>query len=107
MARRLKSIHIQNYRTLADVSLDLGPVNVLFGPSGAGKSSLLDAICFIRDCGVGSVESASAKRGQGIGLLFDGAAPGDTIRLTLATDRLEYELTLGLSAGRIDPFAGE
>lgn len=50
MPARLKSIRIQNYRSLADVSLDLGPINVLFGPSGAGKSSLLDAIGFFRDC---------------------------------------------------------
>jgi predicted ATPase len=107
MAARLKSIRIQNYRSLADVSLDLGPINVLFGPSGAGKSSLLDAIGFVRDCTDRSVEFARAKRGLGLGLLNDGAAPSDPIRLKLATDQVEYELTLGLSSGRIDPLAGE
>jgi predicted ATPase len=107
MSARLKSIRIQNYRSLADVSLDLGPINVLFGPSGAGKSSLLDAIRFFRDCVFNVAENASAKRGHGIGLLFDGAPPGDPIRLMLATEQLEYELTLGRSAGRIDPLAGE
>ncbi len=107
MAARLKSIRIQNYRSLADVSLDLGPVNVLFGPSGAGKSSLLDALGFVRDCVFRGVEAPSAERGQGIGLLFDGAAPGEPIRLKLTTEQLEYELTLSRSAGRIDPLAGE
>ena len=38
---------------------------------------------------------------------YKGAAPGEPIRLKVATDRLDYELTLSLSAGRIDPFAGE
>jgi predicted ATPase len=107
MPARLKSIRIQNYRPLADVSLDLDAVNVLFGPSGAGKSSLLDTIRFVRDCVEQSVEWASAKRGHGLGLLNDAAAPGEPIRLRLTTDQVEYELTLGLAAGRIDPLAGE
>ncbi len=56
MAGRLKSIHVQNYRSLADVSLELEPINVLLGPNGAGKSSLLDAIWFVRDCAIRGVE---------------------------------------------------
>jgi predicted ATPase len=107
MADRLRSIHVQNYRSLADVSLELEPINVLFGPNGAGKSTLLDTIWFIRDCAIRSVEMASADRGHGIGLLFDGAADGDSIHLKLTTDRVEYALTVSLSAGRIEPFAGE
>jgi hypothetical protein len=103
----LKSIHIQNYRSLADVSLELEPVNVLFGPNGAGKSTLLDTIWFVRDCAVRSVELASSSRGHGIGLRFDGADENDTIRLKTATEHVEYELNLSLSAGRIESFAGE
>ncbi|MGZ3471089.1 MAG: AAA family ATPase, partial [Isosphaeraceae bacterium] len=38
--------------SLADVSLALEPVNVLFGPNGAGKSTLLDTIWFVRDCAI-------------------------------------------------------
>ena len=51
----------RNYRSLADVSLELKPVNVLFGPSGAGKSSLLDVFGFIRDCDIQGVETASSE----------------------------------------------
>jgi predicted ATPase len=100
-------IQIINYRSLADVSLPLEPVNVLFGPNGAGKSTLLDTIWFVRDCAIRSVELASTNRDHGIGLLFDGADEGDSIRLKLATDQIEYELVLNISAGRIEPFAGE
>jgi predicted ATPase len=107
MSAHLKSIQIQNYRSLADVSLELEPVNVLFGPNGAGKSTLLDTIWFVRDCAIRSAELASSVRDHGIGLLFDGADESDSIRLKLATDRVEYELTLGLSAGRLEPFAGD
>ena len=47
------------------------------------------------------MELASTDRDHGIGLLFDGADEGDSILLKLATDRVEYELTLSLSAGRM------
>ena len=103
----MKTIQINNHRSLADVSLALEPVNVLFGPNGAGKSTLLDTIWFVRDCAIRSVELASTNRDHGIGLLFDGADEGDSIRLKLATDQIEYELVLSMSAGRIEPFAGE
>jgi len=48
----LKRIRIKNYRSLADLSLDLEPINVLFGPNGAGKSTLLDTLWFARDCAI-------------------------------------------------------
>ena len=107
MPGRLTKIHVKNYRSLVDVPLVLEPVNVLFGPNGAGKSSLLDTIWFIRDCAIRSVEMASTDRDHGIGLLFDGADEGDSVRLNVATDRIEYELDLTMSAGRIEPLAGE
>lgn len=107
MAARLKSIRIQNYRSLADVSLELKPINVLFGPSGAGKSSLLEAIQLVHDCAERGADFASSRQGQGLGLLFDGAAPGELIRIELATEAAEYEVSVGTSAGRIDPLPGE
>lgn len=42
-------MRVRNFRALADVDLELRPVNVIFGPNGAGKSSLLDAIHFFHD----------------------------------------------------------
>jgi predicted ATPase len=40
----LKRIHIQGYKSLADVDVRLKPLSVLFGPNAAGKSNFLDAI---------------------------------------------------------------
>jgi predicted ATPase len=40
----LKTIRIRNYKSIEDVSLDLGRVNVLIGENGAGKSNVLEAI---------------------------------------------------------------
>ena len=102
----LEQVRIRNFRSLADVSLDLGSLNVLFGPNGAGKSSLLEAVWFMRDCAVRGVEEACSLRGRGVGLLFDGTEEGTAIALEAVSDA-QYSLALGVSSGRIDPLAGE
>ncbi len=107
MRSELSRITIQNYRRLADVTLHIQPLNILFGPNGAGKSSFLDTIWFLRDCAIRGVEEASADRSHGIGLLWDGAEPTDHILIEVATERLTYRISLGLSSGRIEPFVGE
>jgi predicted ATPase len=107
MNARLTTVSVKNFRALADVSLSVKAVNVLFGPNGDGKSSFLDTIWFVRDCANRSVETASSFRSHGIGLLYDGADEGSTVSVSLGTDEVEYQLTFGLSSGRIEPFAGE
>lgn len=45
----LTRFHIQGFKSLADVSLDLPRMLVLFGPNAAGKSNFLEALqCFSR-----------------------------------------------------------
>ena len=103
----LTHLKVRNYRSLAEVSLDLGSINVLFGPNGSGKSTLLDTIWFFRDCAIRGVEEASSERSHGIGILWDGAEDGSRISLTLSDKDVEYTLSFGLSSGRIEPYAGE
>ena len=103
----LTRVRIRNYRALADVNLDVGPINVVFGPNGAGKSTLLDTLYFFRDCAIRGVEVASSQRSHGIGILWDGADDDGGILIELATDGVAYGLTLSLSAGRLEAFAGE
>ncbi len=40
----LKSIYIDNYKTLVDFKLDLKPINLLLGANGAGKTSVFSAL---------------------------------------------------------------
>ena len=40
----LKSIHIENFRSLRDVTLPLKPLTVLVGPNASGKSNALKAL---------------------------------------------------------------
>ena len=42
-------IRIENFKCIADVTVELSPVTVLVGQSGTGKSNFLHAIRFLRD----------------------------------------------------------
>ena len=103
----LERIRVRNYRALADVELDAGPINVVFGPNGAGKSTLLDTLYFFRDCAIRGVELASSARSHGIGILWDGAGRDEGIMIELATSHVAYRLSFSFSAGRIEEFPGE
>ncbi len=45
----LKRVHIRNFKSLGDVSVELGPVTVLVGRSGTGKTNFVEAVRFLRD----------------------------------------------------------
>ncbi len=103
----LNRVRVRNYRALADVDVEVGPINVLFGPNGAGKSTLLDTVYFFRDCAIRGVEVASSERDHGIGLLWDGAGNDSRILVELTGGGVTYGLSFSLAAGRIDPFPSE
>ena len=93
---RLTRLSVRNYRALADVQIELRPINVVFGPNGAGKSTLLDSLYFFRDCAIRGVEVASTERGHGIGILWDGALEDERISIELANDDVSYALSFSL-----------
>ena len=107
MARLAHQITVKNYRALKDLSLEVGSINLLFGPNGSGKSTLLDAFWLLRDCAISGVDQASSKRSHGVGMRWDKAADGAMIEIAVETERVAYQTTFGLSAGRIEPFIGE
>jgi predicted ATPase len=41
----IREIQIKNFKSLDDVTLELGRVNVLIGANGCGKTNILEAIC--------------------------------------------------------------
>ena len=46
----IQALHLKDFLSFQDVSIELGPVNVLIGANGSGKSNLIDAIDFLRHC---------------------------------------------------------
>ncbi|MEG4943434.1 AAA family ATPase [Microcoleus sp. F4-D5] len=107
MSNQLTHLQIKNFRSLADVKIQINPLNIIFGPNGAGKTTLLDTIWFVRDCAIRGVDLASSERDHGIGLLWDAADEGENISIKIVTPWGEYEVSFGYSSGRIEPFAGE
>jgi predicted ATPase len=107
MSNPLVGLKIQNFRSLADISIEPKALNVLFGPNGAGKSTFLDTIWFIRDCAIRGVDQAASTRSHGIGVLWDGAEEDAAIDITIETAGARYNVSFGFSAGRIEPFVGE
>jgi hypothetical protein len=45
----IHQIHIENYKSLRSVAVDLSPVTVFIGKSGTGKTNFASAIRFLRD----------------------------------------------------------
>jgi predicted ATPase len=103
----LQCLEIANYRCLRHVKLETGPVNVFFGPNGAGKSALLDTLWMVRDCAINGVDKASGNRSHGIGMRWDKAPEDEPVSVMIETVGARYQVTLGISSGKIEPFAGE
>src|SRR3972149_483946 len=59
----ISRVDIWNYKSLAQVSVGLGPFCVFIGPNGSGKSNFVDALAFVHECLSGSVELAFKNRG--------------------------------------------
>ncbi len=104
---KLVNLTVKNFRSLANVSINTENLTVLFGPNGAGKSAFLEALWFVRDCGIRGVDIASSDRGHGIGLLWEGAEDGALISIAIETQATSYEIFFGYSSGRIETFVGE
>lgn len=63
---RLRRVHIRNYKSIGQATVDLRALTILVGPNGAGKSNFIDALAFVGQCLTDSVELAFKSRG-GIG----------------------------------------
>ena len=107
MANLLTRLQVKNFRSLADVSVEMHPINVFFGPNGSGKSTLLEAIRLVKDCAIRDVEEAIRTRNNGFGMLRQEVDESEGILITVETAFAKYALRLGFSLGEIQPYAGE
>lgn len=55
-------VQVKNFRSFADVDVQLGPLNVLVGCNGVGKSAFLDILRFVRDALRTGLETAIDER---------------------------------------------
>lgn len=95
---RITQITIQNYRSIADLTVDLPPLTVLVGANASGKSNFVDALRFINDAVHFSVETAIVNRDSFTFIRYKSSAdsPLTTIKLHLALNGAKGEYSLSL-----------
>ncbi|MDP9841693.1 AAA family ATPase [Streptosporangium lutulentum] len=82
--RRLTELRVENFRSLKEIKLPLGPINVLVGPNGAGKTNVLRVFDFLADVVRTDLGPALDNRGGFDHLMFRGG------------DEQENNITVGL-----------
>jgi predicted ATPase len=58
----IERLHVVGFKSLADVAIDLGRVNVFIGANGAGKSNILEALGIASAAISGQVDDESIRR---------------------------------------------
>lgn len=64
----IRKVSLENYRSIRQCAVELGPVTFLVGANGAGKSNFLDALALVADGLSHSLEHALRARG-GLGAI--------------------------------------
>src|SRR5579859_2427131 len=99
LTSRINHVHIENFKSLANVDVDLTDLNVLVGVNGSGKSNFIDALKFVRDALDMGLNNALNSRG-GIDTLGYGPFGKKTnkiaIGLHLTIDGAEAEYSFAI-----------
>ncbi|MGW3212300.1 AAA family ATPase [Streptomyces parvus] len=84
MPSRLLELHVENFRSLRDVTVPLGPLTVLVGPNGVGTSNVLKVFDFLADIIRTDLQPALDTRGGFDEVAFwGGAKPPTFMRVQL------------------------
>lgn len=89
-------VHFENFKSLKNVTLELGRLTVLVGPNGGGKSSVLHGIELLSQTGIEVPEEAS-QRLRRFHWIYRG--PTEPRRLANSADSPQLELSMLASDG--------
>jgi predicted ATPase len=119
----IKTLAVANYRSLRDIVIPLGALNLVSGENGSGKSSLYRALRLLADAAQGGVVASLAREGGLSSTLWAGPEKisramrkGEVpvqggprrepvhLRLGFATEELSYCIDLGLPTPSLSAF---
>ena len=103
----LDRIHIKGFKSIQDVDLELGLLNVLIGANGAGKTNLILAFRLLNQIVESNLQLSVATWGGADSLLYFGQKVTDEIVLRLEFGRNGYEARLAASVADTLIFADE
>src|ERR1700694_3304398 len=100
----IKKLHIEGYRSIRDLTLNLLPINVLTGPNGCGKSNLYNSLVLIARAAEGRLARAIAEEGGTPSVFWAGGErvrlqrkrPPKRVVLGFEGEEFAYELQVGL-----------
>jgi predicted ATPase len=98
----IKRLHVRNFRSLVDVTVDFDAVTVLIGRSGSGKTNIVHALRFIRDfLLIGRFDHP--RNDAGWREVISATPAGDTLQfdITVAVDQVgDFDYRLQFSFNR-------
>ncbi len=69
----IQYIRIQNFRSVKDIALELGPLNIVFGPNGCGKSNIYNAIHLLTAAAEGRLSGFISEEGGLENMMWSGS----------------------------------
>ena len=90
----ISKLTIKGFKTLQDVELELGKLNVLIGPNGAGKSNLVSYFQMLREMAEGRLQVWVGKRAGADRLLTFGSKRTSQLTSKISIGESFYEFDL-------------
>ncbi len=95
---RFERMHVQGFKRLIDVDLELRPLNVLIGANGSGKTSLLEVFSLLAASASGRLSTRLSELGGMTSVLSLDRARQVSFELTMAVTKPQVNpLTYGLT----------
>ncbi len=91
-------LHVEGYRSIRNLRLDLGAANVVLGPNGSGKTNLYRSLYLLAEAAHGRFARALANEGGMPSALWAGARRKGLAQVVVGAtiDAFSYELACGL-----------
>ncbi len=92
--QKLRRVIVRGFRSLANVDLEIRPLNILIGPNGAGKSNFVELFTLVRTIVNQNLQLYTGKGGGANRLLYYGTKTTPQLTIALSFPPNHYQLQL-------------